>query len=122
MDRGDEKDIGDESGSTDEPTRQDRLDRATLGYDEEPGARREVQTEIQDVLDQLQREMARSSVDDVAAAINSRLADAGIPEQPHRWVEVMAERIAAGLPPVADTRAAVDALLRAESGMDTSQP
>jgi hypothetical protein len=107
---------------TNEPDRLDMTDPGTLGYDEEPEMRREVQAEIQDVLDQLHHQMAGSSVDDVVVAINGRLADAGIPEQPHRWVQVMAERIASGLPPVADTRAAVDAMLESESGTDAAQP
>jgi hypothetical protein len=112
----------DDLGGTNEPDRLDMTDPGTLGYDEEPEMRREVQAEIQDVLDQLHHQMAGSSVDDVVVAINGRLADAGIPEQPHRWVQVMAERIAAGLPPVADTRAAVDAMLETESGTDAGQP
>lgn len=96
----------------------DEMDRSTFGHDEEHGERRDVQAEIQDVLDQLQREMSGASVENVTVAINRRLADAGIPEQPHGWVQGMAERISAGRVPVADTAAAVDAVRRTRSGPD----
>lgn len=122
MDSGDERDGPGPLDGTNDADRLDMTDPGTLGYDEEPEMRREVQAEIQDVLDQLQRQMAGSPVDDVTVAINQRLADVGIPEQPHRWVQIMAERIAAGLPPVADTRAAVDAVLHSESGTDADAP
>ncbi|HET8614148.1 MAG TPA: hypothetical protein VFL94_01400 [Actinomycetales bacterium] len=94
----------------------DEMDRSTAGHDEEHAARLDVQAEIQDVLDELQREMAGASVENVTVAINRRLADAGVPEQPHRWVQGMAERISTGRAPIADTAAAVDAVRVAESG------
>ena len=72
------------------------------------------QAAIQDVLDELARTMVGDSVQGVTVAINRRLADAGIQEQPHRWVLSMAERISAGRPPVADTEGAVDAIRRAQ--------
>lgn len=96
----------------------DEMDRSTFGHDESHDERRDVQAEIQDVLDELQREMAGASVENVTVAINRRFADAGIPEQPHRWVQSMAERISTSRPAVADTAAAVDAVRRAESGPD----
>jgi hypothetical protein len=105
--------IGADGGNT-----VDEMDRTTFGQDDEPGDRAEVQAEIQDVLDLLQRELAGASVEDVVVAINRRLADAGIPEQPHRWVEGMAERISSGRLAVADTAAAVDAVRLSESGPD----
>jgi hypothetical protein len=92
------------------------MNRTTFGRDVDHDERMDVQAEIQDVLDELQREMAGDSVDDVVVAINRRLADDGIPEQPHRWVQAMAERISAGRPAVADTAAAVDAVRLAGSG------
>jgi hypothetical protein len=88
----------------------DEMDRTTLGHDDEHAERLEVQARIQDVLDTLQREMAGASVEDVTVAINRRLADAGIPEQPHRWVQGMAERISTGRVVVADTQSAVEAV------------
>jgi hypothetical protein len=105
--------IGADGGNT-----VDEMDRTTFGHDDEPGDRAEVQAEIQDVLDLLQRELAGASVEDVVVAINRHLADAGIPEQPHRWVEGMAERISSGRLAVADTAAAVDAVRLSESGPD----
>lgn len=62
--------------------------------------------------------MSGASVENVTVAINRRLADAGIPEQPHRWVQGMAERISAGRVPVADTAAAVDAVRHTRPGPD----
>lgn len=94
------------------------MERTALGDDEEHDKHMEVQPEIQDVLDELQREMEGDSVEDVIVAINRRLTAAGVPEQPHRWVQTMAERISTGRPPVADTRAAVEAIRLAESGPD----
>jgi len=82
----------------------------TTGYDEQVEQHVQVQGEIQGVLDSLYEEMTGASIEDVVVAINVGLANAGIPEQPHRWVWGMAERISAGRPPVADTRAAVDAV------------
>jgi hypothetical protein len=96
----------------------DELERSAFGYDDEHGEHMEVQAQIQDILDELHLQMAGDSVEDVTIAIDRRLAAAGIPEQPHRWVQVMAERISSGRPPVADTAAAVDAVRLAESGPD----
>lgn len=93
----------------------DEMDRSATGHDEEHGERMAVQAEIQDVLDELQREMAGDSVEDVTVAINRRLAAAGVPEQPARWVEGMAERISTGRVVVADSAAAVDAVRRSEA-------
>jgi hypothetical protein len=97
-------------------------DRSASEHDDGNAERLEVQAEIQDVLDGLLGEMAGAPVEDVVVAINVGLARAGIPEQPHRWVQVMAERISAGLAPVADTRAAVDAVRLAEAEPATAQP
>jgi hypothetical protein len=98
----------------------DEADRTTLGYDDHQDEHLQVQAEIQGVLDALYGEMAGSPVDDVIVAINVGLANAGIPEQPHRWVQGMAERISAGRPPVADTHAAVEAIRLA--GTDQATP
>jgi hypothetical protein len=100
----------------------DEVDRATSGYDDQAEEHLQVQAEIQDVLDGLHGELAGAPVEDVVVAINVGLARAGIPEQPHRWVQVMAERISAGLPPVADTRAAVDAVRLADAEPATFPP
>jgi len=96
----------------------------TTGYDEQVEQHVQVQGEIQGVLDSLYEEMTGASIEDVVVAINVGLANAGIPEQPHRWVWGMAERISAGRPPVADTRAAVDAvrLATAEPEPAEAQP
>jgi hypothetical protein len=88
---------------------------ATPEQDEDLVERMALQAEIQAVLDELARTMPGDSMQDVTVAINRGLADAGIPEQPHRWVESMAERIRAGRPPVADTKGAVDAIRHAET-------
>jgi hypothetical protein len=103
-------------------TGMDEEDRWTLEQDEYPLAHMAALKAIQEVLDDVQREMSGGSVEDVAVVIDRRLAAAGFPEQPHRWVHVMAERISAGLPPVADTRAAVDAVRLAESGPLPAEP
>jgi hypothetical protein len=94
----------------------DETDRSTFGHDDEHADRMDVQAQIQDVLDVLQREMAGASVENVTVAINRGLADAGLPEQPHGWVQGMAERISTGRAAIADTAAAVDAVRLAESG------
>ena len=93
----------------------DEEDREALARDEQPFEHLVVQAVIQDILDELAPAMAGEPVQDVVVAINRRLAQAGIPEQPHRWVESMAERISTNCPPVADTKAAVDAIRRVES-------
>jgi hypothetical protein len=100
----------------------DEVDRTTLGYDEQAEQHLQVQAEIQDVLDQVHRELAGARIEDVIVAINVGLANAGIPEQPHRWVQGMAERIRAGLPPVVDTHAAVEAIRLAGTNQATPPP
>jgi hypothetical protein len=100
----------------------DEVDRTTLGYDEQAEQHLQVQAQIQDVLDQVHREMAGATLEDVVVAINVGLANAGIPEQPHRWVQGMAERIRAGLPPVVDTHAAVEAIRLAETDQSSPPP
>lgn len=100
----------------------EEMERATAAHDVDHGERLHVQAEIQDVLDVLQREMSGASVDDIVVAINRRLADDGVPEQPHRWVQAMAERISSGRPVVADTAAAVDAVrLTTSNGKDNTR-
>jgi hypothetical protein len=98
----------------------DEVERTTLGSDDQVEQHMQVQAEIQDVLDQVHRDMAGARIEDVIVAINVGLANAGIPEQPHRWVQGMAERIRAGLPPVVDTHAAVEAIRLA--GTDQASP
>jgi hypothetical protein len=98
----------------------DEVDRTTE-YDEQAEQHLQVQAEIQEVLDALYAEMAGAPIEDVAVAINVGLANAGIPEQPHRWVEGMAERISTGRPPVADTHAAVEAIRLAASDQASAE-
>jgi hypothetical protein len=100
----------------------DEVDRSTLEYDEQHDQRMQVQAEIQDVLDRLYRQMAGAPLDDVIVAINVGLANAGIPEQPHRWAQGMAERISTGRPPVADAHAAVEAIRLAATDQASSEP
>ena len=88
----------------------DEVDHSTLEYDDQHDQRMQVQAEIQDVLDRLYHHMAGAPLDDVIVAISVGLANAGIPEQPHRWAQGMAERISTGRPPVADAHAAVEAI------------
>jgi hypothetical protein len=100
----------------------DEVDGSTLDYDDHHDQHMQLQSDIQEVLDQFHRDMAGARIEDVFVAINVALANAGIPEQPHRWVQGMAERISTGRPPVADTHAAVEAIRLAAADQATPPP
>jgi hypothetical protein len=86
-----------------------RCDRRRVGYDEvmtpkdpEPGVQHEAQVTIQEIVDQLASTHAGEDPDVVRAALARSIADAGLPEQPEKWVRDTATEVSAGRQVVID--------------------
>jgi hypothetical protein len=67
-----------------------------LVTDLNPRAQHEAQATIQQVVDELAARHGGDDVDLVRAALAERLAGAGLPEQPEKWVSDTAAEITAG--------------------------
>ena len=67
-----------------------------------PKAQQQAQLTIQDIVDRLATTHAGQDKDDVRAALAQGLADAGIGEQPEKWVTDTANEIAVGRTIVVD--------------------
>jgi hypothetical protein len=64
--------------------------------DLEPGVQDQAQQRIQQVVDQLAAQGASQDVESVRAALARALEEAGLPEQPEKWVSDTAAEIASG--------------------------
>ncbi len=70
--------------------------------DPEPGVQHEAQVTIQEIVDRLASTHSGEDPDVVRSALAQAVADAGLPEQPEKWVRDTATEVAAGRQMVID--------------------
>ncbi len=78
-----------------------RCDRPPDGYltvmtDLNPGAQQQAQVTIQQIVDQLVTTHRGGDPDATRQALSQAIQDAGLPEQPEKWVKDTADEISAG--------------------------
>ena len=86
-----------------------RCDRPREGYDDamtpqdpDPIVQHEAQVTIQDIVDRLAATGRGEDPDAIRAALAQAIADAGLPEQPEKWVRDTATEVVAGRQVVID--------------------
>jgi predicted subunit of tRNA(5-methylaminomethyl-2-thiouridylate) methyltransferase len=86
-----------------------RCDRPRDGYDEvmtpkdpDPGVQHAAQVTIQEIVDRLATTHRGEDPEVTRAALAQAIADAGLPEQPEKWVSDTATEVAAGRQVVID--------------------
>jgi hypothetical protein len=75
-----------------------------LAEDEEQGSTLRAKAQLQEIVTDLARYGPSRSADDLRRRLEAAIAEAGLPEQPARWVEAVAIEAAAGRTTVLDAR------------------
>jgi hypothetical protein len=81
-----------------------------------PRVQQQAQETIQDVVDAVTNEHSGQDPEVIRAALADRLAAAGVPEQPEKWISDTADEIAGG------RRLVVDRALRDDDDPDRRSP
>jgi hypothetical protein len=100
------------------------MDGKQLGSDDDTQTSDQLKRTIQDVIWGLVRDVDGQDVgtNEVVAALSDRLSRAGVPEQPHPWVEATALEIAGGRIVVMDVRDEIGGHSRADAQAEPGQP